>query len=322
MISPQLRLAELGYAVFPCAPGNKKPLTQRGLLEATTDEATIEAWSDKWPNANWAIRTDGLLVVDVDGAENAWFKSLGDKGRELAVAHVSITPHGGRHFVFRAPDGSNYRNTQGVIAEKVDTRANGGYIIVAPSVVDGKPYKWLDGEIEVGPWGLPLPPAWILEALKGSKGRAQSGSSRRSLPQVANRIPESMRNKTLFSLGCGMRAAGMSHDAIVAALIQENATRCNPQLDLREVETIADSCSKYDANPRVTAVMEHHAEQIAAAEEDESQYFVNEPEALPSELLRVPGFVSEVMDYCLATAPYPNQALAFCGALSLQAVLR
>lgn len=31
----------------------------------------------------------------------------------------------------------------------------------------------------------------------------------------------------------------------------------------------------------------------------------------------MPGFVGDVIDHCLATAPYPNQAMAFCGALSL-----
>ena len=42
---------------------------------------------------------------------------------------------------------------------------------------------------------------------------------------------------------------------------------------------------------------------------------------MPDELLRVPGFVSEVMDHCLATAPYPNVVMAFAGALALQATL-
>lgn len=46
-----------------------------------------------------------------------------------------------------------------------------------------------------------------------------------------------------------------------------------------------------------------------------------DPGLLPTELLRVPGFVGEVMDFCLATAPYPNLVLAFCGALALQAFL-
>ena len=48
---------------------------------------------------------------------------------------------------------------------------------------------------------------------------------------------------------------------------------------------------------------------------------MRDPGPLPEELLRVPGFISEVMDVCLATAPYPNPAMAFCGALALQAFL-
>ena len=46
-----------------------------------------------------------------------------------------------------------------------------------------------------------------------------------------------------------------------------------------------------------------------------------DPGPAPSELLRVPGFVSEVLDYTLEVSPYPNQAMAFAGALALQAVL-
>jgi len=42
---------------------------------------------------------------------------------------------------------------------------------------------------------------------------------------------------------------------------------------------------------------------------------------MPDHLLRIPGFVGEVMDYCLATAPYPNPVMAFAGALSLLAFL-
>jgi hypothetical protein len=46
-----------------------------------------------------------------------------------------------------------------------------------------------------------------------------------------------------------------------------------------------------------------------------------DPGALPESFCRIPGFVSEVMDHCLETAPYPNVPLAFCGALALQALL-
>lgn len=65
-----LRFAELGYAVFPCAPGRKQPLTARGFLDATTDADQIEAWWTKYPEANVAIPTAGLVIIDVDGPDN------------------------------------------------------------------------------------------------------------------------------------------------------------------------------------------------------------------------------------------------------------
>ena len=46
-----------------------------------------------------------------------------------------------------------------------------------------------------------------------------------------------------------------------------------------------------------------------------------DPGPLPEGLLRMPGFVGEVIDFCLATAPYPNLVMAFAGALALQAFL-
>lgn len=58
-----------------------------------------------------------------------------------------------------------------------------------------------------------------------------------------------------------------------------------------------------------------------AADEDNHQPPLVDPGPIPVEMLRIPGFVSEVMDHCLETAPYPNVPLAFCGALALQAVL-
>ena len=45
------------------------------------------------------------------------------------------------------------------------------------------------------------------------------------------------------------------------------------------------------------------------------------PGPIPENLLSIPGFVNEVIDYTLATAPYPNRVLAFAGALTLQAFL-
>lgn len=47
----------------------------------------------------------------------------------------------------------------------------------------------------------------------------------------------------------------------------------------------------------------------------------DDPGPMPEQLLEVPGFIRQVMDYTLATAHYPQPALAFAGALILLAFL-
>jgi len=304
-----LTYAELGYHVFPCVPGGKRPITPHGLKDATTDAAVIEAWLDKHPTANWAIRTDGLLVVDIDpspdGAANPWPEDQ-EQAASLLVAPVSQTPRGGRHFLFRQPDGIELRNTQcGELAPHVDTRATGGYIVVSPSVINGNEYRWLSGELDIGPHDLPLPPQWIFDKLASPKTAAAAGGS-------DGTIPEGQRNGTLCSLAGTMRARGMSYESILAALQAENRSRCKPPLDEREVERIAKSIGH---KPPGESGVEFGPDEIEAPD------LPPDPGTLPSDLLKVPGFLSDVIDFNLEGAFRPQPVLALAGALSLLATL-
>ncbi len=341
LVAAALRYAELGYSVFPCIPGDKVPLTPRGFKDATTDVAQIEAWWEKHPEANIGIPTAGLLVVDVDGGDNLW-PGDPERAEDLARGSISLTPRGGRHHVFRQPEGKNWKNTAGRIAPRVDTRAGGGYIVVPPSVVGGKSYRWAETfELDAPVEKLPEPPGWLTDLLdrpcdlfaKGVAGRDGDGQIPVPLshgsPQGAdllpdgNLIPSGTRNATLARLAGNMRRVGMTREEICAALGQVNQDRCRPPLAGREVEKIAASICRYEPDQVAVAVVEDHWEQDqqpppsreAAAPE------LCDPGPLPENLLRVPGFVSDVMDHCLATAPYPNAVMAFCGALALQAVL-
>jgi len=47
----------------------------------------------------------------------------------------------------------------------------------------------------------------------------------------------------------------------------------------------------------------------------------DDPGPVPEELLDMPGFVKEVVDYTLRTAPYPDKIMSFCAAVALQALL-
>ena len=175
--------AELGYPVFPCVPGDKIPLTQHGFKDATTDPDQIERWWDQHPLANIGIATTGLLVVDVDGSSNPWLADKPERLADLACGPVALTANGGRHCVFRQPAGKNWRCTENRLAPKVDTRADGGYIVAPPSVVDGKAYKWaLGSDLDCVRESLPEPPAWLVEELDrlGTPTSAQVAVVRRS----------------------------------------------------------------------------------------------------------------------------------------------
>ncbi|MCL2624898.1 MAG: YfjI family protein, partial [Planctomycetaceae bacterium] len=63
-----------------------------------------------------------------------------------------------------------------------------------------------------------------------------------------------------------------------------------------------------------------------AENEDDEDFYVadltpDDPGAVPDSLLRIPGFVGEVMDFSLAKAPCAVPTTAFCGALALQSFL-
>jgi hypothetical protein len=339
LLEAALRYAELGYRVFPCVPGGKVPLTPHGFQDATTDPSQIDSWWTDHPNANIGMPTAGLLVIDVDGPDNPWPEDP-EKALSLAQSATSLTPRGGRHHIFKAPPGETLTCTAGKIAPKVDTRANGGYIVMPPSTVKGKPYRWTDGaELDVPAGDLREPPEWLLRLLSGSPplfDESAPGSTADSAspsgeanaadgadPEAdGNAIPAGQRNAALARLAGSMRRVGMNREEILGALERVNAGRCRPPLPPREVERIASSIARYEPDQVAVAVVENHWAQDREREVPVVDgAATSDPGPLPGELLRVPGFVSEVMDYCLETAPYPNVAMAFAGALALQATL-
>jgi hypothetical protein len=322
LLNAALQYAESGYPVFPCAPGTKFPLTEHGFHDATVDSEQIERWWTQHPDANIGIATQGLVVIDIDGEHNPWLSDLPERFVELSVGPTAITPRGGSHRVFRQPDGKAWRCTEGRLAPKVDTRANGGYIVAPPSAVNGgSAYQWVHGlDLDVSPDQLPEPPTWLAEQLDRLATDTPTLAHSTTGDGSANQIPSGQRNATLARLGGNMRRVGMSQAEITAALLRANTDRCVPPLAPHEVERIAVSIARYAPDEVAVALVENHWEQMYSERTDEAPA-IADPGPLPPNLLRVPGFVNDVIDYTLETAPYPEPVLAFCGALALQGLL-
>lgn len=132
--------AAAGIAVFPCRPGEKRPLTQHGFHDATTEADQISAWWDATPAANIGVPTGHLFdVIDVDGP--AGVESLGQMRQDGVIPEVigrATTPRGYHLYINPTGDG----NTTGLLPG-IDYRGAGGYVVAAPSkTADGGTYRW------------------------------------------------------------------------------------------------------------------------------------------------------------------------------------
>ena len=263
------RYAELGYPVFPLVPNQKNPATEHGLKDATLDIAKIEHWWKLNPRFNVGLRTDGLLVVDIDGADNPWLKDQPERQAELTGAPMSLTPRGGRHIFLRPP--TPQRNTTGKLALGVDTRADGGYVVVAPSIVDGKPYRWLN-DLDGAPGALPLAPTWLVESLGKAFKLSVPGTTsdirldnltRTTLMFLQFGAEQEQRNIRLFSAAADMKANGVPRTKTDELLIPV-ARRIG--LDDKEIDRTIGSAYSADREAKyVGEVKEITQDQLDAA---------------------------------------------------------
>lgn len=253
-LTEALRLAELGYRVMPCIPNDKRPLSANGLKDATTDEFQIHSWFVDNPTANLAVATDGLIVIDRDtdketGAKNSDFSP--DQELELAAGPHSLTANGGDHNWFRQRPERPRRNNTKKLGPQTDTRASGGYVLVYPSVVDGKPYTWqADNGLDVGPDQLSFAPDWLEAGLDEQKPNVTDSPNGQT-----SGVSEGGRNAYLTQIGGGLRRSGLDEGEILAALLVRNQKN-QPPLDETEVRQVARSVARYVPDQIATLVME------------------------------------------------------------------
>ena len=292
-----LRLIDLGYRVFPISAGRKfPPLIESWPDMASSDSRQIESWWARWPNANIGLCTTDLLVVDIDGEDNPW-PGL-DRAKDFLSTSFSVTPRGGRHFVFIGPG----RNTQGTLADKVDTRGDAGYIVVAPSLVDGKPYRWINPLVRKTQ--LDRPPAWLTDALEHER--------KLPTPVISGApISEGTRDASLTRLAGAVRRHGATAKEITALLLAVNG-RCVPPLLASQVEKIAHSVARYEPDQVSQILLESNWETPAVPQDPD-------PGPIPPDPPE--GFIAQVVKYNLETAFKPQPLLALAGALTLQATL-
>ncbi|TWP51241.1 bifunctional DNA primase/polymerase [Lentzea tibetensis] len=258
LLTTALNLAARGWRVFPVRPGEKVTAIRQYEQRATTDPARIRrCWSAGPYNIGIAAGPSGLVVIDLDPAKPGekppppWDQPgitcgldvlavlCEQAGQQLPLDTYTVTtPSGGLHLYFAAPDGVQLRNTAGSrgrgLGWRIDTRAWGGYVAAAGSVVDGRCYEvaenapvlplpgWLTDRLTPAP----LPPREpVTVDLSGSRaGRYVTAAMHGEIAKVLA-AEEGTRNHTLFAatVALGQLVAGGSLNADVAETALEQA---------------------------------------------------------------------------------------------------
>jgi hypothetical protein len=202
LLRAALAVAGLGWYVFPCAPGSKRPALRENWQElATIDAGRIRAWWARQPyNIGIACGPSGLVIIDLDVAHDTVSELDGpasgaDSLERLCQIHGQRypggtytvgTPSGGSHLYFTAP-GTPVRNSAGRLGPLIDIRADGGYVIGDGSRIGDRAYA---ARGDFLPLALPLP-AWIARLLSEEPALSEPALSEAALAE--NALAENMR---------------------------------------------------------------------------------------------------------------------------------
>ena len=247
LVNYAISYAAHGFSVIPIG-SNKRPLIKFADKPALSSDEIKQIWQ-RYPLANIALKTDKFFVIDVDRHGNnvdglnsirelnhpEWFKdTLTEK-----------TAHDGYHFFFKKPKDFNISQHIGFLPS-VDLKAHeNNYVVVAPSKIDGKSYRWLNHK------PIRPAPAGLLELIQ-SKSKpekktildykiASKTQTSKLFELIVNGLGDTgRRNDTLTSFVGGLLYRGVDPDAAAKLALIAN-TNTTDSLPLNEVERTVNS---------------------------------------------------------------------------------
>jgi hypothetical protein len=246
-----LPFAERGIPVCRVQPNSKLPMDKGWPDLATTDRATLTAWSTETPNAGVALvaKADGFCFFesDLSGVMKRFRDEIGEKFQTL----TQQSRPGRYHYVFRQTELSRKIGSITQKELKVGSfRQNNAYIVGAGSIhpETKEPYRIVcDAPI------IPIPDSFLTWLVAQAQSHKTETSKESSSAPV--QIKQGGRNDHLISEAGKLRRLGLEFAELEPIIQRKNLEDCAPPLDSKEVGVIARSACTYEKGPTGPTVL-------------------------------------------------------------------
>lgn len=226
-----------GISIFPLVPNGKIPLTdalpicdgKRTWIPFQTERASRERvieWWTKYPNANIAGvmgEISGVICVDQDIRKDEKGLPIFDaSGQPIQRGDIDGFPatlsattwSGGKHLIYKYISGVPLRVG---VRELLDIKSSRSYIVLAPSIINGKAYAWDMDWKEMWDALAPFP----IEVLQKSSGGV-FGPKLNIIEHVG--VEHGGRNNKMHKLACSFYAKGFTDEEVISLANAVNQT--------------------------------------------------------------------------------------------------
>lgn len=173
-----------GFAVFDLPARSKRPdRPWKAYRDNPLDLA--QAFELDATDRNVAIITgapSGIFVLDLDSAEA---ERVAEE-RGYLIPTVIVSTGKGKHYYYKLPEDFEVKNGAGKIADHIDIRANGGFVVGAGSVhPDGRKYERISDAV------VPAdPPPALVDALRPTARERRSGGNNRDRSSISGEVEQ------------------------------------------------------------------------------------------------------------------------------------
>lgn len=276
MLERALKLASNGYSVFPLQANSKIPAVRDWENWATTSPKKIKNYWGRSPESNIGLATgpSDLVVLDIDvkGDKNG-FETLEAVAPEFLPAfedNIVTTPSGGLH-VFYSRNGDELKNTAGAIAEGIDTRAIGGYVVAPGSKTADGPYDGLlnpRSTLKSYPEWFKVQKAPIKDLPESEAEAIDVDRAIHYLESQDGAVEGANGDHQTYGVACQLRDYGLPKESAYGLMLTHYNPKCSPPWTSAELKLKIDNAYRYAQNSVGAKTI--HAQSIEAQKASET----------------------------------------------------